>query len=174
MFFFQVWSSPRSKWFFFPLPMMKCQWSQLLAKSPAQCPDCPIIKRFFCYCHCVIKGGKQSLSFLLLLNWSMLFHTFFTAWRRMWVIHDVWYHLCWNQSLVNQRFCLELFQVWHTCKSPIETTLWVCTIRKYIPLTLIKQLESRNKLLDSRWRKWKLCLLLSKILFSILLKSISH
>ena len=69
----------------------------------------------------------------------------------------------WGISLVNQRFCLELFQVCHTCKSPTETTLWVCTVRKYIPLTLIKQLESRNKLQDSRWRKWKLGLLLSKI-----------
>ena len=66
-------------------------------------------------------------------------------------------------SLVNQRFCLELFQVWHPYKSAIETTLSVCTIRKYILLTLIKILESRNKLQDSRWRKWKLCLLLSKI-----------
>ena len=32
-------------------------------KSPAQCSDCPIIKRLFCSCHCVIKGDKQSLSF---------------------------------------------------------------------------------------------------------------
>ena len=63
--------------------------------------------------------------------------------------------------------------MWHTYKSPIETTLSVCTIRKYIPKTLIKILENRISYRIADEENENEILFFPRFYF-ILLKSISH